>query len=84
MVEGGASQVSKAQIKHDLEQLGKDLYNIVLQIQQVKSQGNDQRIIANLEAAKVIIQKDVVDKQIQLKLKEAQSRAARRARRGRH
>ena len=60
------------------------MYNIDLQIQQVKSQGNDQRIIANLEAAKVIIQRDVVDKQIQLEMKEAQSRVARRGRRGRH
>ena len=84
MAEGGASEVSKAQIKHNLEQLGKDLYNIDLQIQKAKSQGNDQRIISNLEEAKVIIQKEVVDKQIQLELKEAQSRAARRGRRGNH
>ena len=76
--------MSKAQIKCDLEQLGKDLYNIDLQIQQVKSQGNDQHQIANSQAAKIIIQKDIVDKQIQLELKEAQSRVAKRARRGRH
>ena len=39
MAEGGASRVSKSQIKHDLEQLGKDLFNINLQIQQVKVRG---------------------------------------------
>ena len=83
MVEGGANVVSKAQIKRDLEQLGKDLYNIDLQIQKAKSQGNNHHILANLEEAKVIIQRDVVDKQVQLELKEAQSRAARRGRRGR-
>ena len=83
MAEGGASDLSKAQIKCDLEQIGKDLYNIDLQIQKVKSQGNDRHQIDNLEEAKRIIQKDVVQKQIQLELKDAQSRAARRARRGR-
>ena len=83
MAKGGASDLSKVQIKHDLEQLGKDLYNIDLQIQKVKSQGNDQHQIANLEEVKVIIQKDIVQKQIQLELKDAQSRVARRARRGR-
>ena len=84
MAKGGASDLSKAQIKHDLEQLGKDLYNIDLQIQKVKSQGNDRNQIFNLKEAKHIIQKDVVEKQIQLELKVAQSRAASRARRGRH
>ena len=83
MAEGGASDLPKVQIKCDLEQLGKDLYNIDLQIQKVKSQGNDQHQIATLEEVKVIIQKDVVQKQIQLELKDAQSRGARRARRGR-
>ena len=84
MAEGGASDLSKVQIKCDLEQLGKDLYNIDLQIQKVKSQGNNRHQIANLEEAKHIIQKDIVQKQIQVELKVAQSRAAGRARRGRH
>ena len=83
MAEGGASDLSKVQINCDLEQLGKDLYNIDVQIQKVKSQGNDRHQIDNLEEAKRIIQKDVVQKQIQLELKVAQSRLAGRARWGR-
>ena len=34
MVQGG--QVSQVQLKRDLDQLGKDLYNIDLQIQRIK------------------------------------------------
>ena len=83
MAKGGSSDLSKAQIKRDLEQLGKDLYNIDLQIQKVKSEGNDRNQISNLEEAKRIIQKDVLGKQIQLELKVAQSRVASRARRRR-
>ena len=61
MAEGG-SDVSKAQLKHDLAQLGHNLYNIDLQIKKLKSQGNQQGQIATLKEAKLQIQKGVVNK----------------------
>ena len=60
------SQVSKVQLKRDLAQLGHNLYNIDLQIQNLRSQGNQEAQIRALETAKVQIQKDVVEKEIAL------------------
>ena len=79
MAEGGSncSQVSKAQLKRDLAQLAHNLYNIDLQIQNLRSQGNQEVQIRRLEIAKVQIQKDVVEKEIALELKDTESRAAR-------
>ena len=84
MCESGSdySQVSNTELKCDLAQLAQNLYNIDLQIQNLRSQGNQQGQIATLEAAKVQIQKEVVEKEITLELKDTQKRAARRVRRG--
>ena len=48
------SQESKAQLKRDLDQLGKDLYNIDLQLQR-KRKSQQQGHIPTLEQAKLDI-----------------------------
>ena len=50
--------VTKAKLKRDLDQIGRDLLNINLQIQHLKQQGN----IATLQQAKLQVQKEVVTK----------------------
>ena len=77
MAEGG--RVSQAQLKRDLDSLSKQIFDIALAIQR-QGPGNTQTI-ANLEAAKVEIQKEIVAKQIELELKQAQNKKARQARR---
>ena len=77
MAEGG--RVSQAQLKRDLDSLSKQIFDIDLPIQRQQASGNTQTI-ANLEAAKVEIQKEIVAKQIELELKQAQNKKARQAR----
>ena len=74
MAQGGQTQ---ADLKRKLDQLSQEIIQIDLRIQWFKQQGNLQHI-ANLEAAKVKIQKDIVDTKIQLELKIAQGKKARR------
>ena len=75
MAEGG--QVSKAQLKRQLEQLGEDLFSIDLQIQRM-NQGQQHRHMSTLEQVKLDIQKQVVSKEAQLAKLNAQTRKARR------
>ena len=72
-------RVSQAQLKRDLDSLSKQIFDIDLAIQRQQGSGNTQTI-ANLEAAKVEIQKEIVAKQIELELKQAQNKKARQAR----
>ena len=74
------SQVNKSKLKRDLDQLGKDLYIIDLQVQRIK-QGQQQGNIPTLEQEKLDIQKQVVAKEVELTKLNAQTRAARRGRR---
>ena len=79
MPEGGHiyADVSKAQLKREIASLLHDLYNIYLLIQNFKSQENQEQQIRRLGAAKVQIQKEVVEKEIALELKNTQSRRGR-------
>ena len=74
MTQGGQTQ---SNLKRKLDQLSQEIFQIDLRIQQFKQQGNLQHI-PNLEAAKVKIQKDIVDTEIHLELKIAQGKKARR------
>ena len=68
MAEGGVSAeigVSQAQLKRELVQLGKILFNIDLQIQQLKQGHGNQQQIRRLEAAKLEIQKQTVAKEFE-------------------
>ena len=77
MAEGG--RVSQAQLKRDLDSLSKQIFDNDLAIQRQQGSGNTQTI-ANFEAAKVEIQKEIVAKQIKLELKQAQNKKVRQAR----
>ena len=77
MAEGGRA-ISQVQLKRDLDSLSKQIFNIDLAIQRQQGPGNTQTI-ANLEAAKVEIQKEILAKQIELELKQAQNKKARQA-----
>ena len=57
---------TQAQLKRDLDSLGRDLFNIDLQIQQLKQGAKNPHQIQTLEAAKFEIQKQVVAKEIEL------------------
>ena len=70
MAEGG--QVSKAQLKRDLDALGKDLYNINFQKQKI-CQGQQQGHIPTREQAKVEVQKQVVSRELELTKLNAQT-----------
>ena len=65
MAQGGGVVESQAELKRKLDQLSSQIHQIDLQIQTFKEQGNAQHI-TNLEAAKLEIQKSVVDTQIKL------------------
>ena len=60
MAQGG--QVSKEQLKRELDQLSCDLYNIDLQIHSARQGQPNLHQIATLEAAKLEIQEKVVAK----------------------
>ena len=60
-------------LKMKLDKLSEQIFDIDLQIQKFKQQRNLQHI-PNLEAAKVTIQNDIVDLQIQFELKKAQNK----------
>ena len=61
MAQGGG--VIKVQLKGNLDQLGRDLLNIDLQIEHIK-QGQQQGNITTLEQAKLQVQKEVVAKKL--------------------
>ena len=63
MAEGG--EVSQAQLKRELIQLSKEIFEIDLNIQSSRDQGNNTHIPA-LEATKLEIQKQIVKSQVQL------------------
>ena len=73
MAEGG--RVSLAQLKHELDSLSQQIFQIDLKIQQFRQQNNTQHI-SNLEAAKKEIQKQIVQKQIDLERQQAQNKKA--------
>ena len=75
MAEG--SSVSKAQLKRELDSLSRDLFNLDLQIQDLKRQPNTQAQIRQLEQAKLQVQEKGMEKQIELEIKEVQTRKAR-------
>ena len=79
MLEGESSyfQMSKAQLKRDIVQLSHNLYNIDLQIQNLRSQENQEQEIRGFETARLQAQKDMVEKEIALELKNAQSKRGR-------
>ena len=66
--------VSQTQLKHELESLSWQIVPIDLRLQQFRQQCN----IHRLEAAKVELQKQIVDKQITLELWLAEAKKARR------
>ena len=66
-----ATGTSLAALKHKLDDLSKQIFEIDLKIQTLAQQ-NKQQEVSNLKAAKV--QKEVVDLQIQYKLKKAQNK----------
>ena len=74
MVVGGCANVSKVQLKRHSDNLSHDLYNIDLQIQNLKQQGDRQWEIKRLEQANLQVQKQVVTKQVELEIRNAQMR----------
>ena len=68
-----ATGTSLAALKHKLDDLSKQIFEIDLKIQTLAQQ-NKQQEVSNLKATKVQLQKDVVDLQIQYKLKKAQNK----------
>ena len=68
-----AAPTSQAQLKRELEALSKDIFEIDLKIEQFRQQRKVQHI-ASLEAAKIELQKRIVQKKIQLELKNVQNR----------
>ena len=65
---------SLAKLKRQLDSLSHDLLNIDLQIQQVKQgKGNNPNSLQTLEQVRSQIQDQVIQKQIQFELKEAQN-----------
>ena len=68
MARGGG--VSQAQLKREINSLSKEIFDTDLRIQTFSSQDNTVHILA-LEAAKIELQKQIVDCQIQLESKKA-------------
>ena len=71
MAEGG--RVSLAQLKHDLDSLSQQIFQIDLKIQQFRQQNNTQHI-PNLKAAKKELQQQILQKQIALEWQQAQNK----------
>ena len=68
-----AMGTSLAALKCKLDDLSKQIFEIDLKIQTLAQQ-NKQQEVSNLKAAKVQLQKDIVDLQIQYKFKKAQNK----------
>jgi len=68
-----ATGTSLAALKRKLDDLSKQIFEIDLKIQTLAQQ-NKQQEVSNLKAAKVQLQKDVVDLQIQYELEKARNK----------
>ena len=68
-----AMGTSLAALKRKLDDPSKQIFEIDLKIQTLAQQ-NKQQEVSNLKAAKVQLQKDIVDLQIQYKLKKVQNK----------
>ena len=68
-----ATGTSLAALKRKLDDLSKHIFEIDLKIQTLAQQ-NKQQEVSNLKAAKVQLQKDVVDLQIQYELQKARNK----------
>ena len=66
--------LSLAALKHKLDELSRQIFEIDLKIQALATQKDKQGDIANLNAAKLQLQKDIVDLQIQYELKKAKNK----------
>ena len=75
MAQGGTT--TKAQLKWEIQSLSKDLFNLNLQIQDIRTKANSEDQIKKLEQAKYQVQQEVIAKQIALELLDAQSCKAR-------
>ena len=73
----GRDGSTKAQLRRDLASLAHDYLYIYLQLQQIRQGQPIPNQIASLEQAKFQIQEEVVQKEVQLELLEAQTRRAR-------
>ena len=74
MVQDGGANVSLAQLKRELDSLSHDLLNIDLQIQQVKQGQANPNSLETLQKARSQIKQEVIQKQVQFKLKKAQNK----------
>ena len=68
------SVLSLAALKRKLDELSRQIFEIDLKIQALATQKDKQGDIANLNAAKLQLQKDIVDLQIKYQLKKAQNK----------
>ena len=68
-----ATGTSLAALKRKLDDLSKQIFEIDLKIQTLAKQ-NKQQEVSNLKAAKVQLQKDVIDLQIQYELQKARNK----------
>ena len=68
------SVLSLAALKRKLDELSRQIFEIDLKIQALATQKDKQGDIANLNAAKLQLQKDIVDLQIKYELKKAQNK----------
>ena len=66
--------LSLAALKRKLDELSRQIFEIDLKIQALATQKNKQGDIANLNATKLQLQKDIIDLQIKYKLKKAQNK----------
>ena len=72
MAQGGGP--SLAELKRQLDSLARDLFNIDLQIQQVKQGNPNPNSLQRLEQARSQIKDKILQKQIQFELKKAQNK----------
>ena len=68
------SVLSLAALKRKLDELSRQIFEIDLKIQALATQKDKQGDIANLNAAKLQLQKDIIDLQIKYELKKAQNK----------
>ena len=69
MATGGKQTESLANIKQDLDEKSRQIFEIDLKIQEFSGSGRD---TADLEEAKCLLQQDIVDLQIRYKLQKGQ------------
>ena len=79
MTQGGGGP-TKAELRTDLVSLAHNLNNISLQFQTIRQGQPNSNQIASLEQARFQIKEEVVQKEVQLALLEAQTKRARQER----